>query len=258
MLYMYSNKSRYYNRKKKKNGNKKRPTQTFEKKVLSVIHKQAENKQIPAQIVRNTRITNQLTDNILQVVKLTPNIVQGSGEGERVGNSVTTRKAMLYFSAHLFQINNASNSDPPKYLDIYIYKFKPSNDQSAITLSNFLNLGSSSTLYDSLNVPESGAFPVNNDKFTLKKHIRKLLWNPNTNNTYALASRHIMNACAFKMDITPYLKKTLMYNDGVTNLVTNDNLYISCVYTNNDDQQYAANTVVGEFDTLMTYEFEDL
>lgn len=250
---------KWWNKKKNnKKNNTKKTNQTFEKKVLSVIHRQTENKQIPAQIVRNTRITNALTDNILQVVKITPSIVQGTGEGERVGNNVSTMKAMLYFSAHLFQINTPSNADPPKYLDIYIYKYKVSNDQSAITLSNFLNLGSSSVNYDSLLVPESGAFPINKDKFILKKHIRKLLWNPSPTNTYAMASRHIMNACAFKLDITKYLKKQLQFNDAVSNLVTNDNLYISCVYTNNDDQGYDYSTVIGEYDTLLTYEFEDL
>ncbi len=248
----------YKNRKNKKRKSSRTKRQSFDKKVLSVIHRQAENKQIPAQIVRNTRITNRLSDNLLQVVPLTPNIVQGTGEGERIANSVHTRKAMLYFSAHMFQITNASNSDPPKYVDIYLYKFKPSNDQSAITLGNFLNLGSSSTYYDSSTTPESGAFPINKDKFILKKHIRKLLWNPNPANVYAQSSKHIMNACAFKMDITKYLKKTIQYNDGVTNIVTNDNLYLSCVYTNNDDQAFATTTVAGEFDTLLTYEFEDL
>lgn len=242
--------------KKSKRKTKKEPS--FNKKVLSVIHRQAENKQIPAAIFRNNRITNTLTDNVLQVIPLTPNIVQGTGEGERVANSVSTRKAMVYFSAHMFQISTASNSDPPKYLDIYIYKFKPSNDQTAITLTNFLNFGSTSIAYDSSTIPESGAFPINKDKFILKKHIRKLLWNPNPANIYAQGSRHIMNACAFKIDLTKYLKQTIQYNDAVTNLVTNDNLYLSCVYTNNDDQAYATNTVVGEFDTLLTYEYEDL
>lgn len=252
----------YYPKNKKATTKKRKTTrnkrQSFNKKVLSVIHRQAENKQIPAQIFRNNRILNILNDNILQVIPLMPNCVQGVGEGERNGNSVTTRKAMLYFSAHMFQISTSANVDPPKYLDIYIYKFKPSNDQTAITLGNFLNFGSSSIPYDSSTIPESGAFPINKDKFILKKHIRKTLWNPNPANTYAQGSRHIMNACAFKMDITKYIKKTIQYNDAVTNLVTNDNLYLSAVYTNNDDQAYATNTVVGEFDTLMTYEFEDL
>ena len=168
------------------------------------------------------------------------------------------RKAMVYFSAHLFQITTQANSDPPKYLDIYLYKYKVSNDQTAITLGNFLNYGNTSIPYDSSTIPESGAFPINKDKFILKKHIRITLWNPNPANVYAQGSRHILNASAFKIDITKYLKKELQYNDSVTNLVTNDNLYLSCVYTNNDDQVFNTNTVVGEFDTLLTYEYEDL
>lgn len=237
-------------------GGKQQVSKNFRKKVEEVLKEDVEVKSIAPQITRNTRITNALTDNILQVVKLTPQIGQGSGQGDRVGNRVTTKKAMLYFSAHAFQITSNPNIDPPKYLDIYIYKYKRSNNQDAIILNNFLQYGSTSIAYDSLVVPESGSFDVNRDKFTLKKHIRKMVWNPTDVNTYARSTR-ALNAIQMKLDITKYLKKDLLFDDDVTSSVSNDNLYISCVYTNNDDNGYSNATVVGEYDVSFFYDYTD-
>ncbi len=238
-------------------GGKTEVSKNFRKKVEEVLKEDVEVKSIAPQIIRNTRITNALTDNILQVIKLTPNIGQSAGQGGRVGNRVATKRAMLYFSAHIFQITNQPNVDPPKYLDIYIYKYKRSNNQDAIILNNFLQYGNTSVPYDSLQIPESGSFDINKDKFTLKKHIRKLVWNPTETNTYARSTR-ALNAVQMKLDITKYLKKDLLFDDDVTSQVSNDNLYISCVYTNNDDQGYANNTVVGEYDVSFFYDYSDL
>jgi len=238
-------------------GGKTEVSKNFRKKVEEVMKDDVEVKSIAPQITRNTRITNALTDNILQVVRLTPDIVQGAGQGARIGNRVTTKKAMLYVSAHMFQITTNPNVDPPKYLDIYIYKYKRSNNQDSIILNNFLQYGSTSVPYDSLAIPESGSFDINKDKFTLKKHIRKLVWNPTEANTYARSTR-ALNAVQMKIDITKYLKKDLIFDDGVSNTISNDNLYISCVYTNNDDNGYSANTVVGEYDVSFFYDYTDL
>lgn len=238
-------------------GGKTEVSKNFRKKVEEVLKEDVEVKSIAPQIIRNTRITNALTDNILQVIKLTPIIAQGAGQGERIGNRVRTAKAMLYLSAHMFQITQNPNVDPPKYLDIYIYKYKRSNNQDAILLQNFLQYGNTSIAYDSLAIPESGAFDINRDKFTLKKHIRKLVWNPTDLNTYARSTR-ALNAVQMKLDITKYLKKDLVFDDGVSNGITNDNLYVSCVYTNNDDQGYANATVVGEYDVSFFYDYTDL
>ncbi len=77
-------------------GGKQQVSKNFRKKVEEVLKEDVEIKSIAPQITRNTRITNALTDNILQVVKLTPTIPQGVAQGDRVGNRVTTKKAMLY------------------------------------------------------------------------------------------------------------------------------------------------------------------
>lgn len=239
-----------------KGGNTK-VSKNFRKKVEEVLKEEVEVKSIAPQITRDTRITNALTDNVLQVIKLTPNIAQGDGQGDRVGNRVTTKRAMLYLSAHMFQVTSTPQVDPPKYLDIYIYKYKRSNNQDAILLQNFLQYGNTSVAYDSLAIPESGSFDINRDKFTLKKHIRKLMWNPTEVNTNARATR-ALNAIQMKLDITKYLKKELVFDDDFSNTVSNDNLYISCVYTNNDDQAYANNLVAGEYDVSFFYDYTDL
>lgn len=244
--------------KKKTYKKKTTPVASFNKRVLSVIHREAENKNAVPLIYRGNPIRNRLDNAATQCIPLMPNIGQGDGQGDRVGNQVTTIKAMLYLQTHIFQNTSPGNDDPPKWIDVYIYKFKPTNAQTAISLSQFLQYGNTSIFYDSVAIPECTGLPLNKDKFALKKHIRRTLWNPNPANVYALATRNVPNAFDMKIDITKYLKKKIMYNDDVTNVVTNDNLFISVVFTTNDNHAYSTTQSFGSFNAMLNYEYEDL
>ena len=226
------------------------------KTVKEEYHKLTQNKITAPSIIRSNRIFNILNDNTLQCLSLMPDIGQGDGQGERIANRVRTMKATLYLSGHVFGITNSANYDPPKYVDIYIYKNRKSNNATAIELNNFLQYGSTSIPYDSLTVPECGGIRVNEDKFMLKKHIRKVLHNPTSAQTN-VGARNLMPAFAFKLDITKYLKKNLMYDDAVSNVVLNDNLFLSVAYTNVDDTGYANDLSIGEYDMSFTYEYEN-
>ncbi len=250
----YKNKRPYSGKKKT---TKKKPV-SFDKKVERVIDKMAEPKSMSPIIVRSIRINNNITDPALQVVSLMPQLVSGSQQGERVGNEITTKRASLYFSCHLFQQSGSPNFDPPKYIDIYIYKFKKSNNQSALQLNNMFQYGNTSIPYDSSTIPESRGMYINQDKFILKKKISKVLWNPTDTNVYARGAKNISNACSMKIDLTKYIKKKILYDDLVSNVVTNDNLYISVAFTNNDDSINATNYAAGEYDISLFYDFYDL
>lgn len=235
-----------------------KPSANFSKKVLKVVSRAAETKCCAPLIQRGNEIRTLLTDNTTQCIPLVPVIAQGVGQGDRLGNEVTTKNVMLYIQTHVYQITNASNSDPPKFVDYYLYKFKKSNNQTGVDLRKFLQYGNTSTDYDGANLPESGGLNLNNDLFVLKKHIRRQLWNPNSANTYALANRNVQNGNSMKLNITKYYKKKLQFDDDISNSVTNDNLYLSVVYTNNDGQQYASNLAVGDFDATMIYKYDDM
>ncbi len=257
MSYTRSNRGKKRGKTSKKTKSNTKPTANFSKKVMSVVSRAAETKCAAPLIYRKNPIMALLDNNLTQCIPLMPNIAQGEAQGDRIGNSVSTKTVMLYLQSHMYQISTPANSDPPKFVDYYIYKYKPTNSQSSIDLRQFLQYGSTSTSYDGTNLPESGGLNVNNDKFTLKKHIRRQLWCPDANNTYALATRNVQNANALKLNITKMFKKDLLYNDNVSNIVSNDNLFISVVYTNNDGQQYSTDQVVGEFDITVLFKYDD-
>lgn len=246
------------NRKRQRRSAPKRKKQTFCKRVMKCVESNVETKYMAPLVQRDNQIYTKLQDNVTQCIPLMPILAQGSGQGDRVGNMVSTKKVMLYLNANIYQITTTSNSDPPKYVDFYIYKYKKSNSQTSVDLRKFLQYGNISTDYDGAGLPESGGLNVNNDVFTLKKHFRRQMWNPNQNNTYAMATRNVMNANSYKFDITSFYKKKLVYDDEVTNVVTNDNLFISVVFTNNDNQPYADTTAVGNFDATVMYHYTDL
>ena len=246
---------RNYTRKNKKKSVK--PSASFSKKVMKVVHKAAETKCANPSIFRDNPIKGALSDTLTQCIPMMPVIAQGAGQGDRIGNEVTTRRAYLLLNLWLYQVTTASNSDPPKFVDIYIYKYKPSNSQTAIDLRQFLQYGNLSVDYDQDVLPESGLLNVNSDVFTLKRHMRKQLWNPRETNTYAMANRNVQNGLSMKIDVTNCFKNKLEYNDATSNVVTNDNLYVSVVFTNSDTQ-LAGTASYGEFQATTLYKYDDI
>ncbi len=249
---------RNYNRKRRQYNKNSKPTTNFSKRVISVVHKLAETKCANPAIYRGNPILSQLTDNATQCIPLMPIIAQGAGQGDRVGNNVTTRKAYLLLNFWLYQISTSTNVDPPKFVDIYIYKYKPSNTQTSINLREFLQYGNISVEYDQNALPECGLLNVNQDVFTIKKHIRRQLWNPRADNTYAQANRNVQNGMSMKLDITKYYKHNIEFNDATANVVTNDNLFMSMVFTNNDTSTASATIPYGEFSATALFKYDDI
>lgn len=220
----------------------------------TVISRRIENKHMTPIDVDQYRVQHDLVDPVLQCVNLMPLIAQGDGQANRTGNTVMTKKALLYISLSAFQIT-ATPDVGPIYFDMYIFKAKKTNNQSAIQLSKFLQYGNTAINYQGGTIPSSYGLNVNKDLFTIKRRRRTLLWNPRENPDYATASR-VLNAKSMKIDITNCLKKKIKFSDDVTFPPTNDNLYIMCGFTTNDGRDLGA-TVIGNMRTLYTYEFED-
>ncbi len=220
----------------------------------SVVSRRVENKYMTPLQVESYKVLHDLTNPTTQCINLMPQIPQGDAQGDRTGNAVMTMKSTFYVNVNAIQIT-ATPSIGPIYFDMYIFKFKKSNNQSALQLNQFLQYGNTAVNYQGGTIPQSYGLTVNKDLFTIKRRRRILLWNPTEPMSYAGSSR-VLNAKSFKFDITNAIKKKIKYSDAVSFPPTNDNLYFMCGFTCNDGRNLGA-TVAGNVDTLLTYEFED-
>jgi len=220
----------------------------------SVISRRVENKHMTPLAINDYRVLHDLTDPALQLIPLMPSITQGDGQGNRTGNAVMTMKSVFYVNINAIQIN-ATPSVGPIYFDMYIFKFKKSNTQSAVQLGKFLQYGNTAIPYQGGTIPQSYGLGVNKDLFTIKRRRRILLWNPREPMDYAGSSR-VLNAKSFKFDITSALKKKIKFSDDLSFPPTNDNLFFMCGFTCNDGRNLGS-AQSGTVETLLTYEFED-
>jgi len=229
-------------------------SKSIQRMVDKAITKIAEVKHAEPRRISGTSIDQDITSSTLQVVPLMPSIGQGPGQGERVGNSVQLVKATLDLNIRASLLTGANV--PPAYIDIYIFKFKKSNNQAALQMTNFLQFGNASAAYDSGANTFSGSLSINKDLFILKKHKRVLLYNPN--NTVNFANRvQLLNAVQMKFDITKYYKKVQQWNDGTAQAFANDNLYMACGYSTNDGQNLGAVTY-GFYDAQVQMSYTDI
>ena len=219
-----------------------------------VISRRIENKHMTPLALNDYRVLHSLTDPTLQCINLMPQIPQGDGQGNRTGNTVMTKKAYLYVSIAAIQ-QSATPTIGPIYMDMFIFKAKKTNNQSAMRIDKFLQYGNTSTFYQGGALPQSYGLTVNKDLFTVKRRRRVLLWNPREDPDYASSTR-LLNAKSFKIDITNCIKKKIKYSDDISFPPTNDNLYLMCGFTCNDGRNLGT-AQAANMRTLLTYEFED-
>lgn len=248
---------------RKRRGKKKKTISQLRKKqrdahirsiCKSVVSRRVENKHMTPLVVNGYRVLHDLIDPTLQLIPLMPQIPQGDAQGDRTGNAVMTMRSVFYVNVNAIQIS-ATPPVGPIYFDMYIFKFKKSNTQSAVQLDRFLQYGNTAVNYQGGTIPQSYGLNVNKDLFTIKRRRRILLWNPQEPMSYAGSSR-VLNAKSFKFDITNAIKKKIKFSDNLSFPPTNDNLFFMCGFTSNDGRNLGS-TIGGNVDTLLTYEFED-
>lgn len=152
------------------------------------------------------------------IFSLTPNIgslliAQGVGQGNRIGNRVSTRR--LTFKGYLLP---SLITGVPVYVKLWVLSYKPNRTQIAVPDGSFIQVGNTTnfltgTITDLLST-------VNTDVWTVKKtKVWKLGFASyttgigETNNDF---SRAIM----FSLDITKYVPKLVIFNDAANNPTT--------------------------------------
>jgi len=240
---LYGTKKTY--KKPYKKSYNKSVSKVVKKEIKRVVGKQIEVKR------QNVEGSVTTIDHLMtagKMIDIMPVIPQSSGQGDRIGNKITLIKTTLLLSVRMYPNGYAT------YVDIYIFKYKKSN-VSGITSTDstkFLQDGNGSLQYTG--DVYSGLRSVNEDIFTLKKHIRRTMVFGASATPLGLDNFDVCKT--YKIDTTKYVKKQLVFDD--TNAVpTNDNLYIAIMYTNYDATGTPVNASGGAYEWLQEIEYRD-
>lgn len=223
---------------------------SIKKTIQKVLNKNLEVKRQSLSSSYNN-IFNIINDARVAVIK--PIIGQGTGQGDRVGNSVKIKKLTLYVNVVMDATSTVSGY--PKYVDIYIFKFKKNNVTvpTASDMTKFLQFGNSAEQY--LGRAFDGMREVNNDLFTIKRKIRlNMIHGSTINNYYGYGL--MQSNMTLKFDVTKYFKQRILFDDA-TNTVTNDNLYMAIGYTLFNQLGTPVDTYAGTYDWQLNYDYTD-
>lgn len=188
------------------------------------------------------------------VYSLIPQLSQGTSEATRIGNKVNCVGLNLRMNLYCL---NISNTTPPTYFDIYIFKMKNKQVSGGVPTSTdmaqFLEDGSSSKQYVGTSL--DGMRYLNNDMFTICYRRRVLLYNPYSTGISSTAS--INPSKMFNINLTKYVKNSWLFNDGASSLVENDNLYLAIGATLTNGTTLPINTPFGFYDCLVQAKYKD-
>jgi len=231
--------------------------------IKRTIHSQIENK-IESADTQNGFISSYYASTSLFTLTCIPYtaIVQGLGQGDRIGNVIKTRSCFMNYSIAPYQYDAVFNPIPrPCIVMVFFGKLKNSKP-TAPTSSDYAKLyqtGNSSIGPYSTPLDLIKAF--NKDYFTIYKVFQhKLGFAINTNSGANVASASYANndfklMITNKVNLTKMCPKTLKFND-TTNTPTNDGLYMWAL-TVNADGVATTNTKVAQIWTSNTYTYED-
>lgn len=155
-----------------------------------------------------------------------PAISQGTTQGARIGNSITLKNLQIRF-----QLMANLSTSPAFYVDIYVFRRKPNAVLTSID-TNFLQAGNTSIGYDSDSYPYVGILSLNEDLYEQCIHKRVKIWNPN-NSANSGVQASIDPCYSGVLDVTRFMKKKIMYNDGTATPTTDDVYFaVGCTFVN--------------------------
>jgi len=213
-----------------KRNNKRKPQkktvakkQTFEKKVLSVIHKQTEDKvahmsSSETQLIRFNGTINVASD----CLRLVPTVTRGTADNERVGDMITLKKHQIqgYFRFDPI-ITTGQNQFAGVMVRQLIISFKTASNYDAITsdpninnkLASLLRKGGATVGFTGL-IGDVMA-DINRDVFTVHYDKNYYIYQDRCNSAIGYHSaQETIKFFDFSMKVT---NKTLKYSDDVSN-----------------------------------------
>lgn len=218
---------------KKRVSNK--PSLAVKRYVKQAIHKQIENKGVAQSVAKTmcniSNLANFTSGNILQ---LTPSvqtnyiytITQGTGAGNRTGNQVKLRNAVLKFVLYPTSYNVTSNPNPkPLNIMMYIVSGKKSivsnsvADIATICNSTIYKLGSTSSamsgnLYDAVSYINTDVLQIHHQE--VFKLAPGEYYTPNATQANFNNNDYKYNIVK-RLNVTKYLPKVFTFDDANNN-----------------------------------------
>ncbi len=217
---------------RRKYARKTKPKMTFEKRVMTIVHKQAETKQKVIQLYNNTNLPGAglFSANGLQVNNIlsSMSIAQGLEQEQRQGNEISNCKLRVRGLVETLPYD--VNTNPSYYnYEIHMVVFKKKDDPTGNNLFLKTAPGNLTTSCDGTLI--NTMYPYNKDLYTIKKVkvFRMLPFVPATITSLSQPNTYLFKR--FYCDI-PIAKK-LKYNDSLTD-PTNDWCSIAFYVVNAD------------------------
>lgn len=250
----------------RKSGTKRRATRrggsTFAKKVMKVVKRAAEHKQIAYNAQVNIATP---AGGVFYQLDLSPNnsnltIPQGTGQGNRVGNKVRVVKATLKYILQPYPYDAILNSVPqPQDVRMIISSTK-GQTQNAPPLASFMQYGNTSQTAAGYSVDM--LTPVNRDTQTVYKDWRHKVGASavptvaGTNATYFSYNNDYKLNVMKTVDLTKFYPKNIDYND-TTVLPTDRGVFLN-VLTDDWDGTTSASTYSLKMTYMINVIYEDL
>lgn len=249
-------------------------TKTVKRYVKSAIHRQLENKKFTIEVSDTMSApSNSVNFQAGNIVQLTPSnatnstytIIQGTGQGARVGNVIQLRKAVFRYVMYPLQYNVTSNPTPkPLLVNMWIFSIK--RGIASLTVADAWNIfngtifangssnnGTTNNLFDLVSIP-------NNE--VIQTHYRRTVkLSPASNFLSGATVANYANNdyklnCMGKINITKYLPKRIVFNDTDNNS-SSKQVFLVCTPYNADGTTIASTTFPSAWFYGIDVEYED-
>jgi len=238
--------------------------QPVKKIVERVFHRMVEAKTCRVGSTNNA-VTAYTVNPSLLTISMCPyiNLAQGTGQGDRIGDAIRTRKAMFNFVLRPANYNAVNNPLPcPQEVQLFIGKVKNSRAQTPVA-SDYSKLFQNGNSYAApVGNLSDLCQEVNSDWWTILKRYNFKVGHSIVNGTGGIAGEQYEANNDYKMnvvrqlDITDLMPKSFRFNDATTQ-PTNDGLFafFMCSPANGSTLSGVVYPIFCDF--FINYQFED-
>jgi len=226
--------------------------------VKKLIHANIENKVYNAWDVNRTIPSALSGTTAPAAVYLLPQLSQGTGAGQRIGNEVKLVGGYVRGFVNLLPYNSVTNPFVHQHVRIMIISYKQDNIATAPTWSNLFEGNSSSNGFQA-NMLDM-LFDINKTEYTL--HYSKVLQlgaASQSNQTNGVAGQFFDKApfsAKFSFDLGKKYKGKLLFDDAISSVPSNKNMFMVFQSVNSDGSASSL-LVPAEFHYQAQWKYED-